>query len=133
MCIDPGFLVEAQAPCIAASTESRLLNMLRGAWLACLVACVPAAAKPVHGDPFSPTPPACPAKEYPKHHKVCDDLQFCNEPGKVCLPCGWGPDQTNVAACCYKKDLPLPNERGHYPCEWKSVVLQNGTSTFHHG
>ncbi|CAE7510787.1 CYP102A5 [Symbiodinium natans] len=69
--------------------------------------------------------PTCSGVEYPKHHKICGDPWQCT--GQVCLSCGWGPDQTNVAACCDKEQMPKPNAKGRYPCERQSIVKANGT------
>ena len=103
--------------------------MLQRTWLVCLLAGVRVAAKPVHGSDFE-SRTTCPAAEYPKHHKICMDVQYCIKSGQKCLSCGWGPDQTNVAACCEQEQLPLPTRKGRYPCARQPVVTENGTSAF---
>ncbi|CAE7722888.1 unnamed protein product [Symbiodinium sp. CCMP2592] len=103
-----------------------MLNMLQCTWLVCLLAGVRVAAKPVHGSDFD-LRKTCPAAEYPKHHTICMDVQYCIKSGQTCLSCGWGPDQTNVAACCEQDQLPTPSKKGRYPCARQAVVGENGT------
>lgn len=79
---------------------------------------------PIHGNHFDHFQ-TCPAVSYPKHSEICTDLQ-CSSAGQVCLSCGWGPNSTNLAACCEKDDMPLPDKRGRYPCERQYVTTTAG-------
>ena len=83
--------------------------------------------RPIHGNAFD-THQTCPAIAYPhKHSEICTDSQ-CSKEGQVCLPCGWGPNSTNLAACCGKDQLPQPDERGRYPCMRHYVSSSKGLS-----